>query len=84
MWNLDLSTYQSVEKFAARVESLERLDVLVENAGINATSWSLAEGQERTITGTNLQIPASQGFSVSGFWGKPVNGSAIRFAQGKM
>lgn len=50
VWELDLSSYQSVEKFAAKAQTLERLDVLVENAGINAATWSIAEGQERTIT----------------------------------
>lgn len=34
VWPLDLSSYESTKQFAHRVEGLERLDALVENAGI--------------------------------------------------
>ena len=51
VWELDLASYQSVKQFAAKAQNLERLDVLVENAGIDARTFSLAEEQERTITG---------------------------------
>lgn len=34
VWSLDLSSYDSVKACAEQAESLERLDVLVENAGI--------------------------------------------------
>ena len=68
VWELDLSIYQSVEQFAAKAQNLERLDVLVENAGINAMTFDLAEGQERTITGmdrihllSQSAIPAGSG-----------------------
>jgi retinol dehydrogenase-12 len=54
VWQLDLSSYASVEEFAARVnKELPRLDVILENAGISTMSFSLAEGNEATIT-TNV------------------------------
>lgn len=51
VWELDLSSYDSVKKFAKRATSeLDRLDALVENAGIATNVFNLAEGHERTIT----------------------------------
>lgn len=54
VWQLDLSSYASVEEFAARVnKELPRLDVILENAGIATHKFNLAEGNEATIT-TNV------------------------------
>lgn len=50
VWALDLSSYDSVLAFADRAKKLPRIDVLLENAGIAAGSYSTAEGHERTIT----------------------------------
>jgi len=50
VWQLDLSSYASVEEFAARANKLARLDVLLCNAGIATQEWNLAEGNEATIT----------------------------------
>jgi retinol dehydrogenase-12 len=50
VWELDLSKYDSVKAFAKRAESLERLDVVVENAGIYEFSFVMAEEDEQTIT----------------------------------
>ena len=50
VWELDLSSYENVKAFARRVESLPRLDVVVENAGIAQGQFALAEGHERHIT----------------------------------
>ena len=50
VWQLDLSSYESVKRFAAKAQSLKRLDVLVENAGILTPTWSIAEDNESTIT----------------------------------
>lgn len=50
VWPLDLEKYDSVEAFAKKAEGLERLDVLLENAGIARKYWSVAEGNESTIT----------------------------------
>ncbi|EXJ81926.1 hypothetical protein A1O1_07993 [Capronia coronata CBS 617.96] len=51
VWPLDLSSTQSTLDFAERVKAdLPRLDVVVENAGINNFSWSVVEdGWEQTI-----------------------------------
>ena len=50
VWQLDLSSSDSVKAFASRVQGLDRLDVVVENAGILTTTHELLEGEESTIT----------------------------------
>lgn len=50
VWSLDLASYDSVKSFADRASRLPRLDVLLENAGIAVSKYSLAEGHERTLT----------------------------------
>ena len=56
VWSLDLSSYESVKDCAKKAESLDRLDVLVENAGIVTFKWSMMEENESTIT-TNVVSP---------------------------
>jgi len=56
VWELDLSSYQSCKDFAKRAQGLERLDVLVENAGIVTEKWKITEDNESTIT-TNVVSP---------------------------
>lgn len=50
VWELDLGSYASVKSFAAKAQSLERIDVLLENAGIAVATFRLAEQDESTIT----------------------------------
>jgi retinol dehydrogenase-12 len=50
VWQLDLASYASVKEFAARANQLERLDILLENAGISTREYTLAEDNESTIT----------------------------------
>jgi NAD(P)-dependent dehydrogenase (short-subunit alcohol dehydrogenase family) len=50
VWPLDLSSYASVLAFAQRCQTLPRLDVLLLNAAIATTKFSLAEGHETTLT----------------------------------
>jgi NAD(P)-dependent dehydrogenase (short-subunit alcohol dehydrogenase family) len=51
VWNLDLASSASVKKFASRAaKELDRIDGLVENAGVFLDSWSLAEGFETSMT----------------------------------
>jgi retinol dehydrogenase-12 len=50
VWELDLSNFESVKAFAKRVNTLNRLDVLLENAGMMSRSFKMAEGNEVTIT----------------------------------
>ena len=49
-WPLDLSSYASVKTFGQRMQSLDRLDALVENAGLFTPDWAMAEEDETTIT----------------------------------
>ena len=54
VWKLDLSSYDSVREFAARVgRELDRVDVVCENAGIATGIFHLTERDESTIT-TNV------------------------------
>ncbi|KAL9578283.1 MAG: hypothetical protein Q9212_005818, partial [Teloschistes hypoglaucus] len=53
VWPLDLSSYDSVKAFAKRAESLPRLDILLENAGITTPVFKMTEDNESTIT-TNV------------------------------
>lgn len=53
VWQLDLSSYESVKQFATRVEKLNRLDAIVENAGMTTRKYVQTEDNESTIT-TNV------------------------------
>lgn len=51
MWLLDLSSFDSVRAFAKRADGeLERIDDVIENAGIALDRWTEAEGHETTMT----------------------------------
>lgn len=60
VWDLDLSSYASVKANAAKLSKLERLDVVVENAGIATNTFRLFEDNESTIT-TNTVSPLLHG-----------------------
>jgi NAD(P)-dependent dehydrogenase (short-subunit alcohol dehydrogenase family) len=49
-WKVDLESYSSVKEFCQRAGKLERLDAVVENAGVAIPVWKEAEGMESTIT----------------------------------
>jgi retinol dehydrogenase-12 len=49
VWKVDLDSYDSVKEFVGRVKRLERLDVLVCNAGINSLEFKTIDGIESTI-----------------------------------
>ena len=49
VWPLDLTKSESVKAFATRAKSLDRLDVLLENAGIQFIDYVDNEGFEATI-----------------------------------
>lgn len=53
VWQLDLSSYESVKQFATRAEKLNRLDAIVENAGVSTRNYVQTEDNESTIT-TNV------------------------------
>ena len=46
VWELDLASYGSVKAFAQRAEGLERLDALLENAGISVHDFEMVEDNE--------------------------------------
>jgi NAD(P)-dependent dehydrogenase (short-subunit alcohol dehydrogenase family) len=49
VWQLDLSDYESIKKFAKRVEGLERLDAVVQNAGIMQQAFKSINGEEAHV-----------------------------------
>jgi NAD(P)-dependent dehydrogenase (short-subunit alcohol dehydrogenase family) len=49
VWNLDLESPVSVKKFADRVNELPRLDVLINNAGMQTMQFRVAYDTEKTI-----------------------------------
>ncbi|GAB7353681.1 hypothetical protein MBLNU459_g4087t1 [Dothideomycetes sp. NU459] len=53
VWQLDLSSYESVKQFAKRADGLKRIDGLIENAGIATSKFAVTEGNESTVT-TNV------------------------------
>lgn len=54
VWQLDMSSYASVQAFSARVErELPRLDALIANAGLGTQKFRTTEDNEETIT-TNV------------------------------
>lgn len=50
VWQLDLCNYESVKQFAQRAQGLQRLDAIVENAGIAPSKFTMAEDNESMIT----------------------------------
>ena len=39
VWKLDMASFDSVQAFSQRIETLPRLDIAVLNAGVVTTSW---------------------------------------------
>ena len=58
--HFDAASYASVKENAAKLSQLERIDVLVENAGIVTYKFKLFEDNESTIT-TNVVSPLLHG-----------------------
>ncbi|WQF82657.1 Putative short-chain dehydrogenase/reductase SDR, NAD(P)-binding domain superfamily [Colletotrichum destructivum] len=51
VWELDMSKYASVQKFASRLSAeLERVDIFIANAGVAHTEFRQMEDNEGTIT----------------------------------
>jgi NAD(P)-dependent dehydrogenase (short-subunit alcohol dehydrogenase family) len=51
VWHLDLASHASVRKFASKAaQELDRIDGLIENAGVHLDSWTLAENMETSMT----------------------------------
>jgi NAD(P)-dependent dehydrogenase (short-subunit alcohol dehydrogenase family) len=54
VWHLDLTSYDSVKEFAKNVKGLDRVDAIIENAGVAMSKWSTAEGMETSLTVNNV------------------------------
>lgn len=50
VWHLDLTSYDSVKKFAVKVRELDRIDAIIENAGVALDKYAIEEGLETTLT----------------------------------
>lgn len=51
VWHLDLASYDSVKAFSKRASSkLDRIDAVIENAGVFPYERIMAEGHELTVT----------------------------------
>lgn len=49
VWTVDVSSTESILAFVARLKSLDRVDVLLCNAGVNFKQHQLDEGMERSM-----------------------------------
>lgn len=49
VWQVDMSDYDSIKAFATRCDSLDRLDVVVANAGVLRNTYEESGGTEITI-----------------------------------
>ncbi|KAF9777461.1 hypothetical protein IL306_004430 [Fusarium sp. DS 682] len=50
VWQLDLASHDSIREFAAQVNKLERVDVLINNAGLLVFKRELIEGHESMLS----------------------------------
>lgn len=49
VWHLDMSDYRSIQDFVIKCSSLDRLDVVVANAGVLRNTYMESEGTEITM-----------------------------------
>lgn len=49
VWQVDLSSFQSVREFCHRASQLERLDAVIENAAVAMSSYAQSEGHEMQV-----------------------------------
>lgn len=61
VWRLDLGDFASVKQFGERVNTLDRLDAVIQNAGIMTSKFSEVEGCESQIA-VNVISPALLGY----------------------
>lgn len=50
VWQVDLTSFESVKEFASRVDQLDRLDIFINNASMIAVKRELFEGHETQVT----------------------------------
>ncbi|KAL5416797.1 hypothetical protein PMIN04_008021 [Paraphaeosphaeria minitans] len=44
VWPLDLSSYDSIKSFGTRLQTLDRLDAVIQNAGVLTSHWKVEPG----------------------------------------
>jgi retinol dehydrogenase-12 len=49
VWQVDLGNFDSVKRFTERAATMDRLDIVCENAGIAKLGYTQTEGMESTI-----------------------------------
>jgi retinol dehydrogenase-12 len=49
VWSLDMTSIESIKSFAERASRLDRLDAVLENAGMMTQRFNIVEGYESTI-----------------------------------
>jgi NAD(P)-dependent dehydrogenase (short-subunit alcohol dehydrogenase family) len=49
VWQLDISSPDSIKKFVAKAQKLDRLDAVIQNAGVLSAKWSTINGVESHI-----------------------------------
>jgi NAD(P)-dependent dehydrogenase (short-subunit alcohol dehydrogenase family) len=49
VWSLEMDKFDSIQDFALKCEALDRLDVVIANAGVLRTEYEETEGFETTI-----------------------------------
>ena len=65
VWQFDISSYKSIKAFADRVQTLDRLDAVIQNAGIVTGEFKrLDESGEESVVTTNLTGPVLFALSV--------------------
>ncbi|UKZ82536.1 hypothetical protein TrVFT333_010325 [Trichoderma virens FT-333] len=50
VWALDMASYDSIKAFSKRMETIDRIDALVLNAGVSHAAWQVKEGSEAHMT----------------------------------
>ncbi|KAH6639123.1 hypothetical protein C7974DRAFT_431780 [Boeremia exigua] len=63
VWELDLGNFTSVKQFGERISALDRLDAVIQNAGIMTSKFTLVEGCESQMI-VNVMSPALLGYLV--------------------
>lgn len=66
VWTLDISSYKSIKAFVEKASTtLDRLDAVIQNAGMISSKWEIVEesGDEKVLT-TNLTGPVLFGLSI--------------------
>lgn len=50
VWQVDLASYDSVKAFVRKAEGLQRIDVVLENAGMLTEKFTMAEDNEHDVS----------------------------------